>query len=130
MKFDINDLAKAIASELEEYTQKVTDGVKKGIDTVAKETNQTIKEHVTFKQPTGDYVKSFRIKTSYEDRFNKRKTWYVASPYYRLSHLLENGHALRNGKRSRKFPHIIYGEELAQKRMEEIAKEAIKDAGR
>jgi len=42
---------------------------------------------------------------------------------------LENGHALSQGGRSRKYPHIKYGEELAQRRMEELAREAIENAG-
>lgn len=130
MNVKIDDLAQAISKELEGYTQDVTDGVKKAIDIVGEEVNQEIKNHVTFNQPTGKYVKSFRVKTSYEDRYNKRNTWYVANGEHRLTHLLEKGHALRNGGRSRAFPHIKFGEELAKKRMEELTKEAIKDAGR
>lgn len=130
MNVKIDDLVEAISKELEGYTQDVTDGVKKAIDIVGEEVNQEIKNHVTFNQPTEKYVRSFRVKTSYEDRYNKRNTWYVANGEHRLTHLLEKGHALRNGGRSRAFPHIKFGEELAKKRMEELAKEAIKDAGR
>jgi len=126
----IDELADVIAEYMNNYTQDITDGVKKAVDIVSKEVNDEIKNHITFKQRTGKYVKAFRIKTSYEDRYNKRNTWYVAAPHYRLTHLLENGHALRSGGRTRAFPHIKYGEELAKKRMEELAKEAIEDANR
>jgi hypothetical protein len=125
----IDDLASLLAEYMDNYSQDVTDGVKKAVDTVAEEVNQEIKNHITFKQPTGKYVKAFRIKTAFEDRYNKRNTWHVASPHYRLPHLLENGHALRQGGRSAAYPHIKYGDELAQKRMEELAKEAIENAG-
>lgn len=127
---NIDGLADLISEYMDNYSQDVTDGVKKAVDTVAVEVNQEIKNHITFKQPTGKYVKAFRIKTVFEDRYNKRNTWHVANPHYRLTHLLENGHALRQGGRSEAYPHIKYGEELAQKRMEELAKEAIEDAGR
>lgn len=130
MNVEVDELSKLISEYMSNYTQDVTDYVKKAVDVVAMETNEEIKKHITFKQPTGKYVKAFRIKTSYKDRYNKRNTWYVAAPYYRLTHLLENGHALINGGRTRAFPHIKYGEEFAKKRMEELAKEAIENAGR
>ena len=125
---NIDDLASAIVQELQVYSQDITDGIKEGIEIVSKEVNEEIKKHVTFKQPSGKYVKAFRIKTSYEDKCNKRNTWFVANGQYRLTHLLENGHALRNGGRSKAYKHIKFGEELAIKRMEEIAKGAIEDA--
>lgn len=126
---NIDELANAIVQGLENYTQDVTDNLKKGVDTVSKEVNEEIKNHITFKQPTGKYAKAFRIKTSFQDKYNKRKIWYVTDGEHRLTHLLENGHALRQGGRSNAYPHIKYGEELAQKRMEELAKEAIENAG-
>lgn len=128
-KVEIDGLADMISEYMTNYTQEVTDGVKKAIDEVAKETNEEIKRNISFKQHTGKYVKAFRIKTSFEDRYNKRNTWYVGNGQHRLTHLLENGHALNAGGRARAFPHIKYGEELAIKRMEELAKEAIKNAG-
>lgn len=126
----IDDLQRAILEEMEKYSWDVTDGVKKAVDTVSKEVNEEIKNHITFKERTGKYVKSFRIKKAYEDGYKKVNIWYVANGQHRLTHLLENGHALWQGGRSRAFPHIKYGEELAKKRMEELAKEAIEDAGR
>jgi hypothetical protein len=126
----IDELADMISDYMSNYSQEVTEGVKKAIDVVADEVNQEVKNHITFKERSGKYVKSFRVKTSFEDAFNKRKTWYVANGQYRLTHLLENGHVLRQGGRTEAFPHIKYGEELAQKRMEELTKGAIEDAGR
>lgn len=128
-KVSIFDLASAITNELEDYSQQVTDNVKNAVDIVGKEVNEEIKKYIKFKQPTGKYVKSFRVRTSYESRYNKRNTWHVANGHHRLTHLLEKGHALRGGGRSRAFPHIKYGDELAQRRMMELSKEAIEDAG-
>ncbi|MGJ8756266.1 HK97 gp10 family phage protein [Clostridium botulinum] len=125
----VDGMAELIAEYMSNYTQDVTDGVKKVVDTVGKEVNEEIKKHITFKQPTGKYVRAFRIKTSFEDRYNKRNTWHVANGQHRLAHLLEKGHALRNGGRTESFEHIKYGEELAQKRMVELTKEAVENAG-
>jgi hypothetical protein len=124
----IDNLADAILQELENYSESVTEGIKKAVDTVANECNAEIKKHVTFKEPTGKYVKAFKVKKTNESKFNKGKTWYVSGGEYRLTHLLEKGHAKIGGGRTRAFPHIIFGEELAKKRMEELAKEAVENA--
>lgn len=121
----IDNLAAEISKQLEEYSQEVTDAIKKVVDVVAKEVNEEIKNHINFKEVTGDYVKAFRIKTTQNTRFNKINVWHVTNGQYRLTHLLEKGHALRNGGRSSAFPHIIFGQELAEKRMVELSKEAI-----
>ena len=128
MSTNIDNLADMIMKELENYSEGVTDGVKKAVDVVAKEVNVEIKKHVSFDQPTGLYVKAFRIKSVYESRYNRGKTWHVTNEEYRLTHLLEKGHAKRGGGRTRAFPHIKFGEELAIKRMEELAKEAAENA--
>lgn len=126
---DINDLANEIAKELETYSEEITEGIKRAVDIVSKETNDEIKNYITFKQRTGKYVKSFRIKKIYEDRYKKVNVWCVGNGQHRLTHLLEKGHALRQGGRARAFPHIKYGEELAKKRMEELSKEVIQNVG-
>ena len=121
----INGLADAINKELSLYSSDVTKKTKSNVDKVSKEVDKEIKKHINFKQPTGKYVKAFRINNSYEGPFTKRKTWHVKAPYYRLTHLLEKGHALAGGGRTKAYPHIKYGEELAKKRMEELTKEAV-----
>ena len=129
MSTSVDNLADMILKELENYSEGVTDGVKKAVDVVAKEVNVEIKKNVTFTKRSGDYVKAFRVKSVYEGRYNKGKTWHVGNGEYRLTHLLEKGHAKRGGGRTKAYPHIKFGEELAIKRMEELAKEAIEGAG-
>ena len=125
----VDDFASDLMAELQNYSQDITDNMKKSIDVVGKEVNATIKEHVTFKG-SGEYVKSFRVAKTHEDFYSKTKTWYVAAPHYRLTHLLEKGHAMPQGGRSKAYPHIKYGADLAEKRMLELAEEAVENAGR
>lgn len=128
----VDQLAQAIKESLEEYSQEITSITKEAVEIVAKEVNDEIKKRVTFTQTNrkNEYVKSFKIKTSEETRFNKSKVWYVGNGQHRLTHLLENGHVTRNGGRSQAFPHIKFGEVLAQRRLPEIIEEGVKNAGR
>lgn len=130
IKCNCDNLSSTLTNELSNYSDEITARVKKAVDTTGKEVNEGIKNHITFNQNTGDYIKSFRVSKTYEDRYKKYKTWHVINGQYRLTHLLENGHALPQGGRTKAYPHIKYGEEIAEARMEELARKAVKDAGR
>lgn len=127
---NVDKFVAALENELKNYSEEITEGIKKNVDIVAKETNAEIKKHISFKQHTREYVKAFRVKKVYENKYSKVKTWCVVNGQYRLTHLLENGHALWQGGRTEAYPHIKYGEELAKIRMEELAEEVIKNANK
>lgn len=78
----------------------------------------------------GKYKKAMAVKTLWENFYGKVKVWYVKPPYYRLPHLLERGHAKRNGGRTQAFPHIEKNTEKAQKRFEDRVEEIIKNGGK
>lgn len=119
------ELGDAITEVLTEYVDDVAGRMHQAVDTVSEETMAEIKRRIPFQQRTKKYVRAFAINTVYEDRWNKRNTWYVKSPHFRLTHLLENGHRNRNGTHTRAFPHIRYGEELARKRLAELCEKAV-----
>lgn len=122
----VDNLADAILEQLETYEEEITEVMKKSVDKASDDCMRTIKSHISFNQPTRQYVKHFRLKTSYEDEYAKRKTWFVAGGHHRLTHLLEFGHAKVNGGRTRAFPHIKYGEEVAQKNLVNYIKEGVR----
>jgi hypothetical protein len=127
---NIEDLTDEIKEYLSNFNTEIQEGVNNTVDIVSKEVNEEIKKHITFKRHDGDrYVKSFRIAKTKSEGYLKVNTWYVANGQHGLTHLLENGHALEGGGRTREFPHIIYGEELAKKRMPELLEEVIRNAG-
>ena len=121
----IDRLSDAILEQLETYSEEVTQVTKQSVDKAANDCMKTIKKHISFNQRTGEYVKNFRLKTAYEDKYSKRKLWYVSGREYRLTHLLEYGHAKVNGGRTRAFPHVRYGEEIAQKNLVKYLKEGL-----
>lgn len=99
MSTPIDQLSEAISRELTLYSEKIIDGIKKeakkSMDQLVKDTKATA--------PVGHRQKHYRDaikgkKISENDR-SVSYLWYVEGPDYRLSHLLENGHALRGGGR-------------------------------
>lgn len=132
-----DDLAAAIAKELMEYADDVTEGVFEAVDEAANACNKEIKQHLSKGHgvDTGKYRKAFRLKTTEQTKYNKEKTWYVKSPEHRLTHLLENGHVLRDKEgrvygRSPAIKHIAAGEQIAKKVMQEMSEKAVTNAGR
>ena len=116
-----DSLASAIAKELAEYSQDVTDSLKEEIKRVAKECRREIQE----KSPvlTGSYRKGWRDKIEYENAEDIRIVVRNRTDY-QLTHLLEYGHAGRGGTAKGAAPpqpHIGPAEENAgQKLMRKV----------
>ena len=123
------EFAKELEAKLLEYSDDVLEVVDEVTKKVGEMVMDEIKSHISFNEPSGDYVKSFSLKSD-KTRTKRTRIWHVLKPHYRLTHLLEKGHALKNGGRSRAFPHIKYGEELATRKYPEMLKEAIKNVKR
>ncbi|MCL2517992.1 MAG: hypothetical protein FWF15_05460 [Oscillospiraceae bacterium] len=125
-KVSAEEFGGAIINALKDYSDDVAEGTHKAVDKVSKMVMAEINANITFQQRTGDYVKSFSIKKSFEDKYNKRNTWHVKAPHYRLTHLLEHGHRTRNGGMTRAFPHIKYGAELARRELPALMEKVIR----
>lgn len=97
IKVPIEGLAPAIEKTLVLYNEKVAQGIKqearKSMARLVRETKATAPK----RRPK--YAGSISSKTLNESRWSAVYVWYVKGSEYRLSHLLERGHALRNGGR-------------------------------
>lgn len=124
VKVSVDQMAAEILKQFALYTEEVSEEVKKVTDEVSQDCLEEIKNHITFNEPTGKYRKAMEIKTVYEDEFKKENVWHVKAPHYRLTHLLEKGHATTNGGRTKAYQHIQYGQELIerdyQRKVEEV----------
>ncbi len=121
----IGDLEKAINEELTIYCDDVTEKVKKISDDVMNTLVKNTKKDAN--KRTGTYAKAIASKRTLETKRSRVNTWYVKDPEYRKSHLLEKGHATRNGGRTRAFPFISKNEQIAVKDYENQVEEAIKN---
>lgn len=105
---------------MEEYDHNVEAAIETETKREIRKVNKEIKGHITFNDK--EYSKHFA--TAVEKKlYGWEATWYVKPPHFRLTHLLEKGHAKRGGGRTRAFPHIKYGADLAEQNyLEDIAK--------
>ena len=119
----IDDLASAIARELETYRQDVTDGLKRDIKSVAKECKRDIQQNSPVL--TGSYRKGWQDKVAYEGEGDIRVIVRNRTDY-QLTHLLEHGHAKVNGGRVEGHPHIGPAEQRAEKKLLKRVKVVVK----
>lgn len=95
-----DELSNAIHRELTIYSQNVIDGIK----TEAKSHMRQLVKETKATAPVGHrskhYRDSIKSKKLFEDGREIEYVWYVDGSDYRLSHLLEKGHALRDGGRT------------------------------
>ena len=118
----IENLADEIMKGLMEYTDLVTDNMKKSV----RKAGQSVKKDIQANAPkkTGAYSKSWKVSTTKETSESLELT--VHSPKkYQLAHLLEKGHAKRGGGRTKAIPHIAPAEENAVKQLESDIKKTI-----
>ncbi len=102
-KISIGNLSDEIQTTLNKYAGNVT----KKIKVLAEETVVELTKNTKMSSPvkTGDYKRHISYEKTRETSTSTVYTWYVKDPEYRLTHLLANGHAKRNGGRvESKFP--------------------------
>lgn len=114
----IDEMGNIIQKEFEEYVELTTAQVK----TICKEVADDVCDKIKEKAPvnTGAYKKSWGITQTENSSLGTKYTVH-SKTRYQLTHLLENGHAKRNGGRTKAQPHISIGEALAIKKLKEKA---------
>lgn len=110
-KVTVDELASAIMKELEEFQNVTDEAVEKGVSETAKDAVKELQNaHPSGSGRYGSWDKKYNkgwkvMQTKTDKRYHKKATIHNATDY-QLTHLLEKGHALRNGGRTRAFPHI------------------------
>lgn len=115
MAVKVDNLAEAIMEELRAYSDEASEALKESVKETSKECAAEIRENAP--KQSGKYRKGWKSKVEYESRTDIRTTVYnSARP--QLTHLLEYGHAKKNGGRVEGRPHIRPAEEQLESKLE------------
>lgn len=120
----VDQLAAEIAKGLAEYSQDVVEKVNVSSKAVGKAAVKQLKK--TSPKRYGKYAKSWAMKTEPEVGQPHNRIVHVKAPHYRLTHLLEHGHAKVGGGRVEGIPHIRPAEEEVIREFTAVVEGAIK----
>lgn len=118
-----DEFENAVNAILAEYKDKINVDVERITREVAKDTVADVKKNAPVR--TGSYKKSIKAKAIEKNVNSSHTTVYANAPHYRLTHLLEFGHATRNGGRTKAQPHWSQAEQAAIREYEQKLREAI-----
>lgn len=122
-KIELKDFQKAIIDNLKEYSSEVVSESKKQVQQVGKETVALLK--ATSPKRSGEYAKSWSLKKAFENADEIRVEVYN-SKKGNITHLLEYGHAKKNGGRVEAIPHIRPAEQVAAEKLDKKVKVVIR----
>ena len=117
-KAKLTDLDKAVNEILTEYAGHMTEGMKIAVRTISENAKEETKagSPVGKGRKAGKYRKGWAVRTE-EERLSAESIVHNRTDY-QLAHLLEKGHATRNGGRTKAIPHIEPAEQKAIKELQ------------
>lgn len=113
------NLANEIVKNLRLYSAEVEEDLQQAKKVVGEKAVQQLRNTGNFGDRTGRYRKGWKLKKVGDNYVIHNAT--SAS----LTHLLEKGHVLRNGGRSKAFVHIKPAEEMVIKEFEAIVRKRL-----
>lgn len=96
---NINDLSRIISDQLSLYSGALQEDIDKAAEEVTKNAVNELREKSPKRPGGGRYARGWRV-TKQNGRY------VINNRIYQLTHLLEKGHATRNGGRTRPIRHI------------------------
>ena len=128
MSIKIDDLAREVMKGLDEYADVTTEQVKRAVQRAVRKAGNTVRKEIQQNAPknTGDYAKSWAVKKVRESSHTLELVVHSKNRY-QLTHLLEFGHCLRNGGRTRAMPHIAPAEEKGIEQLEKMIERDIRN---
>lgn len=118
----VDDLANLVMDGLREYSELADTAMKKAVRKTAVSVKKEISENAP--KRTGKYSKSWTAKKTKENSHTLEMTVH-SKDRYQIAHLLEHGHAKRNGGRVPGKPHIAPAEENGAELLESLIKKEL-----
>ena len=120
-KVDIGLLPEEFNKLLKEYGDEVVAIVDEEVESISKETVKMLKK--TSPKDSGDYAKGWKAQKK-KTNFGMNATVYNSTHGW-LAHILEHGHLIRGGGRTKAEPHIKPAEDWASKELLKRIKERL-----
>ena len=128
MSVSVERMADEIAKMLTEYEAAIVKNVDASGKAVADKGAKQLRQ--TSPKRTGKYAKSWGV-TKEDSSFGENAKYIIHNKkHYRVAHLLEHGHVMANGKRTKAIPHIKPVEEQVIREYEKKVREAIENAAK
>lgn len=109
-----------IGKALEDISLEVAKELEVAAEETAKETAKLLEE--TSPKKTGKYSRDWKVTNK---KVGVKKTYVIYNRQGQLTHLLEFGHATRNGGRTRAFPHIDPASKFASETFEKKVRDKL-----
>lgn len=132
-RVDPKDLANALSSILDTYEYNITEEIKEATDAVTDDTTNRLKATSPARRPR-EYANNWTWTNLLNSSFSRIDTVYNQGRTWKLIHLLEWGHVVRNRRngptygRAAAKPHLMPAVEYAKEIYPKKVKEAIKNA--
>lgn len=122
---NITNLQAQVEELLDQYGKQCSEVVNEAVHEVSKEALKKLKKESP--KRTGLYKKGWKVKKN-DDKFAANDILYgKEASTYAIAHLLEHGHATRNGGRTAPIPHVKNVEEWAQKALVDTVEKKLKE---
>lgn len=124
------DLTKAIDAIIAEYGEAVYDVMQDSVKQVTDEATEKLRAVNHWRNDgSGAYAGGWGNEAVLTSRINQKMVVYNG-PHYRLTHLLENGHVIRNGTqrsygKTDAFPHIAPVNDWASNELPQLVKRKV-----
>lgn len=113
------NLAQEIAQHLRQYSSDVEEKLQYSKKEVGQKAVKELRKAGKFNDRTGRYRKGWTLKKQGDNYIVWNKT------DYQLTHLLEFGHVLRNGGRSKAFKHIKDVDDMVDEEYEAVVRKEL-----
>lgn len=128
------NLEATMQTMIEEYGDAVFQCLDKCVDEVAEEAKQKLQDVTSFApggKPSGDYSRSWINEKLPVGRLNTKQVVHNQE-HYRLTHLLEKGHVIRNGTgrtfgKTGEYPHIAPVNDWANEELQRRIKQEMQN---